>query len=398
MSPAGRAGAAGRRALVVAGLSVRALAESARQGGWDVIALDLFGDADTRRASAHWASIGTPSALRIDPERLRRELRRAARHPRLDGWIPAGGFEGAPELLDAGGGALPCLAIAPSGMTRLRDPAIFFDALDRHRLPHPRISLAAPPDPRGWLAKRSGGCGGVHIRAAAQVLADPASRHADTYYQRFQPGMPMSALFVADGRRFRLVALNRLIVRSVWPLPYVYAGAVGPVSDIDLERVVDRALSVLVPEFGLRGLASLDFVAGESGVQLLEVNPRPSATLQLHPDAWPGGLVRAHVEALRGRLPALAPCAARPVRGHLTVFADRLGLVAAASTSDAIDRAHVHDLPARGTRFAVGEPICTVSAEAGGVDDALRLLDARAARVRRRLQPRQAMMAEESIA
>ena len=395
MTPARPCSDAGPRTLVVAGISVRALAESARQGGWDVIALDLFGDADTRRASVHWASIGEPSALRIDPALLHAELQRAARHPRVDGWVPASGFEGAPELLAAGGPALPCLAIEPSAMARVRDPAVFFGVLDRHRLAHPRIAFDAPADPAGWLAKRAGGCGGAHIRAAAQVLADPASRHADTYFQRWQSGIPMSALFVADGARFRLVALNRLIVRAVWPLPHVYAGAVGPVQDDGLEQAVDQALSVLVPEFGLRGLASLDFQVDESGAHWLEVNPRPSATLQLHADAWPAGLVRVHVDAVRGHLPSAAPHRGPGVRGHLTVFADRVGLAAGESAHDPDSLRHVHDLPSPGTRFARGEPICTVSAQAGGVDDALRLLDARAARARRRFAPRRAPTTEE---
>jgi predicted ATP-grasp superfamily ATP-dependent carboligase len=379
----------GPRTLVVAGLCVRALAESACQGGWEVIALDLFGDTDTRRASMHWACIGEPSTLRVDPARLRQELQRAARLPRVDGWVPASGFEGAPELLAAGGMALPCLAIEPSAMERVRDPATFFDVLDRHRLPHPGIALDAPAEPAGWLAKRAGGCGGVHIRAAEQLLADPASRHADTYFQRHQPGMPMSALFVADGHSFRVVALNRLIVRAVWPLPHVYAGAVGPVSDDGLEQLVERALSALVPEFGLRGLASLDFLADESGAHWLEVNPRPSASMQLHADAWPAGLVRVHVDAVRGHLPLTAARRDPGVRGHLTVFADRPGLASAPEPHDPVDRPHVHDFAMPGALFARGEPICTVSAEAGSVDDALRLLDARAARVRRSVAPRQ---------
>ena len=385
----------GRRRLVVAGISVRALAESARQGGWEVIALDLFGDADTRRASAQWASIGEPSALRIEPARLRHELRRAARLPGVDGWVPGSGFEGAPELLAAGGATLPCLAIEPLTMQRVRDPADFFGVLDRHRLTHPPVSLDPPADPAGWLAKRAGGCGGVHIREACQGLAEPASRHADTYFQRWQPGTPMSALFVADGQRFQVVALNRLIVRAIWPLPHVYAGAIGPIVDDGLEHAVARALSVLVPEFGLRGLGSLDFVADGSDAHWLEVNPRPSATLQLHADAWPHGLVRVHVDAVRGRLPATAPRRGSGVRGHLTVFADRPGLVGETSPHDGLDDAHMHDLPAPGTRFARGEPICTVSARADSADDASRWLDARAARTRRRFAPRRAGTAEE---
>jgi len=388
----------GRRRLVVAGISVRALAESARQGGWDVVALDLFGDLDTRRASVQWASIGEPSSLRVDPARLRDELQRAARLPGIDGWVPASGFEGAPELLAACGDALPCLAVAPSAMRRVRDPAAFFGALDRHGLAHPPVSIDPPADPAGWLAKRAGGCGGVHIRDAAQALAEPDGRHADTYFQRRQAGTPMSALFVADGERFEVVALNRLVVRPIWPLPHVYAGAVGPVFDDRLAQAVARALSVLVPEFGLRGLASLDFLADGSQASWLEVNPRPSATLQLHAEAWPAGLVRVHVDAMRGLLPATAPRHGPGVRGHLTVFADRPGLVGTALAHDGVDAPHVHDLPAPGTRFSRGEPVCTVSAQADDVDDALRALDARAARIRRRFAPPPARTVEESPA
>ena len=156
------------RTLVVAGLWARPLAESARQGGWQVIALDLFGDVDTRRASMHWAPIGEASTLRIDPARLRQELQRAARHPRVDGWVPASGFEGAPELLAAGGPALPCLAIEPSAMKRVRDPAGFFGTLDRLRLPHPRICLDMPRRP-DRLAGRNAARG----RLAACTSAAP---------------------------------------------------------------------------------------------------------------------------------------------------------------------------------------------------------------------------------
>ena len=82
--------------IVVAALSARPLAESARQGGWHVVALDLVGDRDTRRASLHWQRIGDPAALRIDPEAFLQALREAAALPDVIGWVPGGGFEQAP--------------------------------------------------------------------------------------------------------------------------------------------------------------------------------------------------------------------------------------------------------------------------------------------------------------
>ncbi|MEP6503928.1 MAG: ATP-binding protein, partial [Betaproteobacteria bacterium] len=165
----------GPRTLVVAGLSVRALAESARQGGWRVIALDLFGDDDARRASARWEAIGD-AASGLSGARLRAALERAARCPDVHGWVAGSGFEGMPGLLAAGGAALPRIGMAAADFARLRDPATFFGALDRLGLAHPPTTLEPLRDPVGWLAKQAGGCGGARIRAAAG-----ATRATDTY-------------------------------------------------------------------------------------------------------------------------------------------------------------------------------------------------------------------------
>ncbi|MEP6506257.1 MAG: ATP-grasp domain-containing protein, partial [Betaproteobacteria bacterium] len=248
-------------------------------------------------------------------------------------------------------------------------------------LAHPPTTPEPPRDPVGWLAKQAGGCGGTHIRAAAS-----ATRATDTYYQRIQPGVPMSALFLADGRGFRIVALNRLLVQARDDRPCVYVGAIGPVADPALERTIAQALAALVPEFGLRGLASLDFIAdGAMGAQLLEINPRPSATLQLHARAWPPGLMHAHVEAARGRLPATPADHGDAVRGHATVFAECAGRIDPATAAAWARDAHHHDLPAAGTRVVRGDPVCTVSAEAAGLDAAARLLLARVAAALQRL-------------
>jgi predicted ATP-grasp superfamily ATP-dependent carboligase len=297
-------------------------------------------------------------------------------------------------LLDAGGVALPHLGTTSACVRRLRDPAAFFGALVRLGLSHPPTSLVPPRDPAGWLAKRAGGCGGTHIRRAAATPRGP-----DTYYQRVQPGVPMSALFLADGRGFRLVALNRLIVRPVNDRPYVYVGAIGPLSQPALERTIEQALAALVPEFGLRGLASLDFIAdGPAGAHLLEVNPRPSATMQLHAHAWPQGLMHAHVQAARGRLPATPPRHGDGLRGHATVFADRAARIDIASAEALAQSRHHHDVPAAATCFARGDPVCTVSAAAAGLDETARLLQRRADAVLNRLSSVARPAPEESLA
>ncbi|MBC5782221.1 ATP-grasp domain-containing protein [Ramlibacter sp. USB13] len=369
-----------RGSLVVAGLWVRPLAESATRAGWRVVALDLFGDADTWRACARWERIGDPAAFAIAPGLLRGALERASREPGVLGWVAGSGFEGMPEALDQRIAGLPLLGMAGEAMRRVRAPASFFGKLDRLGLEHPAIAFQSPADPAGWLAKDAGASGGWHIRAA-----EDDARTTGVYWQRFQPGVPMSVLFLADGAHARVVALNRLLVRPLGDAPFVYHGAIGPVRDAVLARRMEAILALLVPVFGLRGLASLDFIAHGQHAWLLEVNPRPSATMVLHDAAWPAGLVDAHVRAVQGWLPPGPPAHAGGVRGNLIVFADRACRVGAALAADLARSTHCHDLPVAGATFAPGEPVCSVSACGSDQDAVVRELDARAAGVRARL-------------
>ena len=75
--------------LIVAATSARMLAESARRGGLRPIALDLFGDVDTRRA-ARWIGIGNRTRSAIDAQRLHSVITRLARQPQVRGWVVGG--------------------------------------------------------------------------------------------------------------------------------------------------------------------------------------------------------------------------------------------------------------------------------------------------------------------
>ncbi|WP_119287002.1 ATP-grasp domain-containing protein [Azohydromonas sediminis] len=348
--------------LVVAALSARTLAESARRGGWRVIALDLFGDVDTRRASARWQPIGDPADARIDPARLAAALADAASQPNVAAWVAGSGFDAPHDAAFAAAGAmLPRLGMAADVVAAVRHPATFFATLDRLGLAHPEVRTTPPHAPAGWLAKDAGGSGGRHIRAAADAGPAPGVSPG-IYWQRVHRGTPMSALFLADGRRAAIVGLNRLLVRPLGARPYVYHGAIGPIDAPALRARIAAALDALVPAFGLRGLASLDFLADGEQPVLLEINPRPSDTMALYDALWPAGLLRAHVDALGGRLPPCTPHDAS-VRGHEIVYAPCAGRVDAALAARLASDRHTHDVPAAGTAFDAGMPVCTVGAE-----------------------------------
>jgi predicted ATP-grasp superfamily ATP-dependent carboligase len=339
--------------LAVAALSARWLAQSARHGGWAPIALDLFGDLDTRAAACAWLRIGSAEGLRIDAARLRAALRRLART--CEGWIAGPGCEAVLSTLD--GAAPPLLGNDAAATRAVRDPRRFFALLAAQGIEFPEVAWQMPADARGWLCKDADGCGGRHIRPAIEVDALPAG----AYFQRRADGTPMSALFVADGRRAELLACSEQSIESHGGCEYVYCGAVGPVALAPaLRRRLQEVLSTLVAATGLRGLGSLDFLLDRQRLLVLEVNPRPSATMSLYDEDYPRGLLHVHVEACRGREPGAARAGAA-VRGERVVFARDALRLGPASVRRLL-AAGCRDVPVPGSAVPAGAPLCSVAA------------------------------------
>jgi uncharacterized protein len=373
-------------ALAVAAISARLMAEAARRDGFDVTALDLFGDADTRAAASAFVQIGAPPSLRFDAARVLAALADLARDDVL-GWVAGAGFEGRPDLLAAGGRVLPLIGTPAAAVARVRDPAVFFGFLAAHGIDHPAVQTTLPGCTDGWLAKDANGCGGRHIRRLGPNETGlpgtgapvPEPHDACTYYQREAGGRPMSATFIGNGRAATLLGCNELMVESVAGSPFMFCGAAGPVAlPPDLTRRVRRALDALTAEFALRGLCSLDFLCDGERIDVLEVNPRPSVSMALYA-AMP--LMRMHVLAcLHGELPR-DPTGSARVHGQRTVFARR-GLEVDARAARLLgETPGAHDLPMAGTRVGPGEPLCSVSADADGLGPVKSMLGARAERL-----------------
>lgn len=386
--------------IAVVALSARMLAEAGCDGGYRTVALDLFGDVDTRRAAAVWFPLGAPASLTIDGDALLSALRRL-RSCGAAGWVAGSGFEVQPELLAAGAQMLPLIGNAPNVVARVRNPAEFFGRLAELGISHPETRRDCPPSALGWLCKDFASSGGWEVRP---VLREPLERtggagadgslQAGIHYQRITPGVPMSALFVADGRRSRLIGVNRQIVRKLHDRPYVFRGCIGPVPlSPGVRGKLEDVLDALTADFGVRGVNGLDFLLDGEHLSVLELNPRPPASIALYRDALPGGMLRAHVVAsLEGELPDVqevlssgrAPATAAAIaatggggpadggaapdspaihRGFEVVFARRRCIVGEAAATALARLGWCHDLPAAATCFAPGEPMCTVSAE-----------------------------------
>jgi predicted ATP-grasp superfamily ATP-dependent carboligase len=362
--------------LAVAALSARVMAQAAVKDGFDVIALDLFGDKDTRLASLQWLPIGEPAEMRIDPALVLQALHQLARRGDVIGWVVGGGFDGLADLLEQGGAVLPLLGAAPQCVRRVRDAADFFGFLDAEGIAHPEVQWVRPQNTDGWIEKDALGSGGWHIRRATGQGSAAAPPHH--YFQREMAGTPMSATFVANGSDVALLGFNEVIVRRIGGRPFVYCGVVGPVPLAEsVAASVKAALGALVAEFSLCGLGSLDFMLDGDVWGVLEINPRPPASFFIYGAAIDRGVMGAHLNAcLRGELPRPAVDPPPPVSGSEIVFARQHLVLSDAAAGKLATRADAQDLPAAGVAFEAGDPVCSVLASGEDAGQVKRLLDA----------------------
>ncbi len=283
--------------MLIAALSGRALAAAAREAGFAPLVADLFGDADTAALAADHAVV--PGSLRRGPAArpLLEALARLARERAPVGLVYGAGLEGRPALLRALA-RHRLLGNPAATVTRLKDPFAFAALCRDCGVPHPDVALA-PEAGGAWLEKRAGAGGGVHVRPASGPVRPPR------YVQRRVAGRPVAALLLGDGARAMTLGFSEQWTAPAPGAPFRYGGAVRPAALTAAQAAALAAAAERVAAAsGVVGLNSADFLLRDDGFDLLEINPRPGASLDVFAGA---GLFALHVAACEGRLPDRPP-------------------------------------------------------------------------------------------
>ncbi len=346
------------QSVLIAAYSGRALAGSARRAGYVPLVVDAYGDTDTCRIAG---------GVRVLPDALHHGFRTnlllqacselvAASDSAPIGIVLGAGFEDRPAQIDDVAQVYPLLGCSAETVRRCNRPANFFDLLRQLGISHPETSLTPPAHGGGWLSKLVGGSGGTHIaRCKPQPTAMP-----DRYFQREVAGRPLSALAITSDSGVAF-AFSHQWASPAPRRPYRYGGAVGNVEIApELEaRLVDVMLS-LCERLDLVGLVSFDFIVHDEDVLLVDVNPRPGATLDVLDDAH-GTLFKAHLAVVRGEDPVdiLKHGWSPSTVAAAYLYADRGTLqVPEVSWPD-----WSADRPAAGATIAHHDPLATVFAE-----------------------------------
>jgi predicted ATP-grasp superfamily ATP-dependent carboligase len=282
--------------VLIVGASCRAAAQCAVADGYAVVAADSFLDRDLIEcATTHLVDPFPGSA---------QSLVNTCRGATL---LLAGGMENYPDIADelvAGG-----LRAGVNGnqLRTLRNPENWELWAVASGLLWPATgSSLGPPQAHAQtdcLVKTLRSAGGLGVRRWTGERLLP-----DEYLQQFVAGDSIGIQFLSDHAGTAVVGIARsLQPAAIWaPTPFAYRGSIAPVTvPTQTRETVNRFATRVSNETGIRGLWQADFVFNETGLWLLEINPRWSASMELTQlvNRWP--LVHWHVQACAGATPTL---------------------------------------------------------------------------------------------
>ena len=336
--------------VLLAAVSARMLAQLAVADGYAVTALDRFGDVDLR-AIAPATTAPTSDALTA-----------LAADIDADALVYGAGFENRPDLVRRLADGRELLGTPPELLTAVRDPWAVGAAARAAgaRAPETRPVGVLPKlagaglrgrDRGAWLRKPRHGGGGLGVRRWAG-----GSIRSGEILQRHIRGLSCSAVAIGDGRQAAVLGMTEQLHRSPG---FRWIGNVAPPrlpepQQRELDDQLRAVCAEMATRFGVRGAFGVDAIWDGRHAWVLEVNPRPPASLELFGPAS----FEAHVRGARGM--GVPDACTRPVclaGVKLVLFAQR---ELCAPDPDWWPAKLVRDIPCAGEKIKPGAPVCTL--------------------------------------
>ncbi|OUR65544.1 hypothetical protein A9Q79_00680 [Methylophaga sp. 42_25_T18] len=327
--------------------SGRYLAQSATQAGHTVWVADCFGDIDTLNIAERWQKL--PSLHTLTNAHLLELLTTFANGQECQ-LVCGGGIEKNFPILSQLPTNINYIGNNSDTIKKIKMPQLFFSLLSRHSLPYPSTQLFQPEAQTGWLFKQSFGLGGTHI-----TRLDREYSAQEGYFQQHITGISASILFLADGNKTQVIAINKQLVSDNQAIPFQLAAIETPFEISQPNHyLLTTAIDSITKETGLKGLNSLDFILDKHDqLFILEVNPRPSASIELVDHEL---IFQQHIQACRGTLPSETRATPSHYAGLYYLYAPQTVTI----PLNMVWPLQSHDQPHAGTVIEIHQPICTI--------------------------------------
>lgn len=285
----------GKPRLLIVGASTRAAAFSAVRAGWQPVCVDQYSDQDLREIAEVIPKTESPAHWIQALHQLRA----------LD-WIYTGGMENHPELIEQLNQTHRLRGCGPESLHYARDPFFLEQILKGKSIQALPCQLASsvPDDGARWLHKPFKGAAGLGIQFL-NPLSPASTLDQDYYLQRFQSGIPLSALFIAFRQTTVLIGVCRQFIgnEALNANAFQFCGGITASPVLRHLRSPLEALGQTIADAcQVHGLFGCDLIfdpAKQGSFWLNEVNPRYTALTELLELQYQTPLLDWHLAACR---------------------------------------------------------------------------------------------------
>lgn len=345
--------------VLVVATSARMLTKLLVDNGFIVIAIDVFGDVDTRNLS-----LANHCVDRLEGQSFMHLLLQVRDQYSIKHAFYGSGFESCENSLVFLEQHFSVIGNSSSVFSAIQHKADFFQTLKKLNLPHPQVCFENISSQKlSGLLKPYHSNGGIGV-----VFNSTESLNCEEYYwQEYIEGTPCSVLFVANGLNYKLIGFNQQLIEEIDKQPFVFAGLLTQIDlSVEVQDTVSQYLKRLVKHYTLKGLCSLDFMLMNEQVFVLEINARIPASAQLYGKQ----MMQWHIDAiLAGNVPeqALLPSPKKMLR---IIYSDTDIRIPA----DIKWPAWVFDRPPEGRLISQKQPICSIIIDCVDSDSVVTML------------------------
>jgi predicted ATP-grasp superfamily ATP-dependent carboligase len=161
-----------------------------------------------------------------------------------------------------------------------------------------------------FVFKKVSGSGGINVYKIENrdkfsfilnVIRTQDFNPTDWLIQEYIEGLPVSCTTISNGIESRVISINRQIVGEKFlnaPKEFMYCGNIVPANIFKEDKKLMADISLKISnELGLRGINGFDFVLKNHYPYLMEINPRIPGSIRVSEEAMNLNLLDLHVKS-----------------------------------------------------------------------------------------------------
>jgi len=313
--------------ILVVGFNTRPLAYSLNKAGYNVYAVDFFGDLDLypyvddyiiviKALKSNYNSLKEKYSIFLAQFAL--ELHR--KHRNIDFLLIGSGLDDAykerEKILDE---IKSFNTISVNNelqvIKKSRDIKYLLEFLKSHGYKVPlsysfekfrliKVNLEYP-----FILKKKRSAGGINVfkvedekklMSLIRILEKKKFIPSEWLVQEYIEGIPVSCTVISDGKECEVISINRQIIGEKFlyaPKEFMYGGNIVPAGlSIDEEKIISEISMILTKDLGLQGINGFDFVLKDNHPYFMECNPRIPGSIRASESVLNLNLLDLHIK------------------------------------------------------------------------------------------------------